>query len=57
MYKLTPLQKETMEFLKAQIDEADRIPSILKIWEKKIMQIRKKFWRHKRALFIRRVEM
>ena len=22
MYKLTPLQKETMEFLKAQIDEA-----------------------------------
>ena len=57
MYKLTPLQKETMEFLKAQIDEARSYSIDFEIWEKKICKYAKNFGGTKGQLFIRRVEM
>lgn len=57
MYKLTPLQKETMEFLKAQIDEARSYSIDFENMGKEDYANTQKFWRHKRALFIRRVEM
>ena len=57
MYKLTPLQKETMAFLKAQIDEARSHSINFENMGKENYANAQKFWRRKRVLFIRQAEM